>query len=411
MEVENETLMAADSAEDELLICCARTSRHPEVAKRIGVLIREGMDWERLLHLARKNRVMPLLYWHLSSSFPNNSFSQAVPMALMAELRTHFQANSFRNLFLARELLAIHRRFEENQVALISYKGPILAASIYGNLALREFIDLDILVHKNDIPRATELLIAQGYSREPHLTQAQEAFFSKTQREYVFTREDGSVVELHWAVTPRVISFPLDPEDLWRRREKVPFGGDTILTFSPEDLLLFLCVHGSKHFWYRLAWICDVAELIRAEKSMDWGQLIERSSQLGAQRMLFLGLVLASDLLGAALPHGVSQVIRTDPAVEPLAEQVRGWLFREAEEVSDIFARGLEEESSFHPFRVKVRERFRDKALYCARTALVPTPEDWELLPLPKTFFPFYYALRPIRLGGRYGQKVLNRWV
>jgi hypothetical protein len=32
---------------------------------------------------------------------------------------------------------------------------------------------------------------------------------------------------------------------------------------GPEDMLLFLCVHGGKHQWTRLAWICDVAEFIR----------------------------------------------------------------------------------------------------------------------------------------------------
>ena len=81
------------------------------------------------------------------------------------------------------------------------------------------------------------------------MTRAQEAAFLKTQREYDFAREDGSVVELRWALTPRILYFNLEPEDLWDRIDKVTLGGDAVSTLSTEVLLLFLCVHGSKHFW------------------------------------------------------------------------------------------------------------------------------------------------------------------
>jgi hypothetical protein len=36
--------------------------------------------------------------------------------------------------------------------AAIFYKGPALAAMAYGNVALREFSDLDILMKKEDVP-------------------------------------------------------------------------------------------------------------------------------------------------------------------------------------------------------------------------------------------------------------------
>jgi hypothetical protein len=69
---------------------------------------------------------------------------------------------------------------------------------------------------------------------------------------------------------------------------------------------------------------------------------------------------------------------------------------------------GQLEESRFHPFRVKMRERLRDKVRYCAYTALIPTVEDQEHLPLPKPLFPLYYVVRPVRLSGRYGQRLFG---
>ena len=125
--------------------------------------------------------------------------------------------------------------------------------------------------------------------------------------------------------------------------------------------------------------------------------------------MLILGFFLADELLGAALPRVVSEKIRTDRAVKPLSGQVHGWLFQEPGETFEVFAKGLAKESGFHPFRVKIRERLRDKFLYSARTVLTSTPEDWKLLPLPQPFSWLYYVLRPIRLSGRYGQRLLSR--
>jgi hypothetical protein len=399
-----ESQAKAYSPEAELLLCCARTSKDSETASRMTALLREDIDWLRVLELARKHRMMPLLYWHLGVG----AF-EAIPTHFSEELRSSFHQNSLRNLQLTGELLRITRTFEAHTIPIVPYKGPVLAAMAYENLALREFNDLDILVHKQDVARARDLLISMGYRQQNRLAKAQEAAFLKTQREYVFARKDGTVVELHWAVMPRILSFELEPEDLWDRVSSITLGGDTVSTFSPDDTLLFLCAHGSKHFWYRLAWICDVAELIRVTETIDWERLTEHAGRLGAQRMLFLGLLLANDLIGSPLPQGVTEKIQSDRVVKSLATQVQGWLFQESGKSSDIFAKDLAEESSFHPFRVRIRERFRDKVLYSTRTALTPTPEDWEFLTLPQPLFPLYYVLRPLRIGARYGQRLLKR--
>ena len=52
---------------------------------------------------------------------------------------------------------------------------------------------------------------------------------------------------------------------------------------------------------------------------------------LGNERTLLLGLFLASDLLGAALPKKVSQRVWADPKVKALAERTCEQLFRETD--------------------------------------------------------------------------------
>lgn len=390
--------------EAELLLCCARASKTPKTAAQIQALLQAGIDWEYLLQMAQGHGVAPLLYWHLEATSPED-----IPESVLTDLRKRFRANNLRNLFLAGELLRLLKAFEAHGISAVPYKGPILAASVYGNLVLREFMDLDILVRRHDVLKAKELLTSLGYQPRYRLTPAQEAAFLRSQREHPFTHEDGKcIVELHWGITERYF-FPLDTDRFWERLGRFSFGGDTILNLSPEDMLLVLCVHGCRHAWERLIWICDVAELIRVSQvDIEWEWVMAQASALGGKRMLLLGLFLASDLLGAALPEKVSQRIQADPTVKALAGRVTEQLFQETDYPAELL-KGYEGAPAFHNLHLEVRERLVDKIRYCLRKAITPKEEDWDLLPLPKFLFPFYYVLRPIRLVRKYGPRMLKR--
>ena len=274
---------------------------------------------------------------------------------------TDFNAIARNNLFLTGELRKLLKLFDAHHIPALPFKGPALATLIYGNLTLRDFGDLDILVHKRDILRAKTLLISQGYRPWYQFTAAQEAAHLRSFHAYAFTRNDGMVtIDLHWRFVPSPFYFPFNLKPLWECREQMPFAGTTILNIPPEDLLLILCVHGAKDRWSRLKWICDIAELIRAHGRLDWTRVIEQARALSSERKLLLGLLLASDLLGAALPEDVWQRVQTSPAVKSLAVQVRERLFSASDIMPEI-AKGI-------TLHLRVTDRLRDRVsylLYC----------------------------------------------
>jgi hypothetical protein len=332
-----------------LLLCCARTRVDREGVEQIRTLLRADLDWQYLMQETRAQGVTPLLYRSLRSHCP-----EAIPQTILHQLQRHFHANAFHNLFLARELLKICKLFEAHGIPAIPFKGPTLAALAYDDLSLRRFDDLDILIDKKDLARAKELLTAQRYHFT--LSEAQEAAYLRSHFHFHFVRADSKViVELHWALAGKHWSFPFDFERLRERLMPVVCGGAAMPSFQPEDLLLFLCVHGSRHQWQRLMWICDIAELIRTQPRMDWQRLLGQAETSGGKRMLLLGLFLANDLLGADLPGDVWQSIREDPPVKSLAGQVWAQLFAHADQ------------SPFRSlaFHTQVRERLRDKIRYC----------------------------------------------
>jgi hypothetical protein len=391
--------------EAELLLCCARTARTSETDAQIDALVREGIDWGYVLRTARRHGVAPLLYRHLEAACP-----QAVPEDVFGTLRDHFRANGVRNLSLTGELLRLLEAFEARGIPAVPYKGPALAISAYSNLALREFIDLDILVHRQDVARAKEVLASMGYRARYRLSRAQEEAFLRSKYEHPFTRDDGKVVvELHWELAERhFLSF--DNERLWERLEPISLAGKDIPTFSPEDTLLILCVHGAQHAWERLGWVCDVAELIHArQEEMGWENIMAQASALGGERMLLLGLYLASDLLGVALPERVAQRVQADSTAKALAEWTSEQHFRETSTRPAELLEGYKGAPAFHTLHLRVKESLREKIRYVIRKATILTGEDWSLRRLPRVLFPLYYVLRLVRLTKKYGPRLSKR--
>ncbi len=366
-------IAASTRPEIELLLCCARTHIDPATAKRIKTLLQTDIDWTYLLRTARRHGVMPLLYWSLHTTYP-----ETVPQATLAQLRDHFQTNTRRNIFLTKELLRLLNLFEAHGVPAVPLKGPVLAVSVYGDSSLRQFTDLDILVHPQDVSKARNLLISQGYRawRYHQQTSAQKTASLQVQYESNFVSDDGKVgVELHWSLIDRQDSFPLDLSRLWERLEPVSLAGMMVPNFSPEDLLLFLCVHGAKpwHRWGRLGWLCDVAELIRAQQGLDWEWVMAQAGQLGSERRLWLGLRLASDLLGTALPETVRSRMQADPIVKSLAAQVCERLFDETDHPA--------KSSDRFRFHLKTMERRPDRVRTRFYRVLTRTVIKWAIRP------------------------------
>jgi hypothetical protein len=333
---------------------------------------------------------MALLYRHL-----NRVGSGDVPPEVLDRLRQSFLENNLQNLFKTGELLKVLDVLGAHGIAAIPYKGPTLAALAYGNLALREFDDLDLLIPESDILRARDLLIAQGFRPGYTLTRAQEAASLKSTRQLHVVSADGLLVELHAGVAYRDFGFRLDPEGLWQRLEPVSLLGKEVLTFSAEDLLLILCAHGAKHCWVSLGWVCDISEFIRRRgEKIRWDVVMGQAREQHAVRLLLLGLALAGGLLQAPVPDGVGAMVRADPVIPGLVEQVCRWLFRETNGLPGLLERAR--------FFLQARERFRDGARFCLSLALVPQISDWEVLSLPSYISFIYILIRPMRLASKY---------
>ena len=162
--------------EAELLLACARLRLSPAEAARVCDLLEADLDWDYLLQAASRHGVLPLLHRHLSGAAPD-----LVPAAAVAVLREEVHENAAWNLLLTSELTKILALLEGQGIPAVPFKGPALAAFVYGGISLRQFVDLDLFLRREDLPFTKRRLVPRGYEPEISLSENREQAYLKSQ--------------------------------------------------------------------------------------------------------------------------------------------------------------------------------------------------------------------------------------
>ena len=357
--------------EIELLLYCSCTNLSELNQNKIKNLISQSIDWTYLVQTASFHKVIPLLYQNL-----NNICPELVPQDILVQLKQLFRANTTRNLFLTNELLKLLDLFESHEILAIPIKGAVLAAYAYGHLGLRQFTDLDILVREEDAVKARDLLVSAEYESTYNFTREQEIARLKSpycKDNNYFHKHTGVNLDFHWQLLQKYLSFPLKHEELWQRHGKVMIAGKTVRNLSPEDNLLFLCLHGSRDRWNKLRLISDLDHLIEVSPEINWSWLINQAKMLGCKRRLLLGVLLAKNILATELPKEVLQLIKAEPKLESIAAELTKKLF----ELTDIPPTNQER----YLFDLSIRERILDKVNYSLHQSIVVFARNNRILP------------------------------
>jgi hypothetical protein len=363
----------------------------PAIAEKVRALVARPLDWNYLFSEAAENSLTPLLARNLSVSA-----ATVVPPDRMKRLTEATRANTARCLILTAELIKIMDLFQSEGIPAIPYKGPVIAAQAYGDITLREFEDLDIVLRQRDMAKANDIVTKLGYRPKFPWILSPGAVSSLVPGEYNYREESRRMmVELHTEETLRHFPVPPDIDELTRRLVSVALSGHEVRTFAPEDALPILCIHGSKDFWERISWIADIAELVQAYPQLDWDMVVSRGESWHARRMLHLGLALAARLLDASPPEEILSRVRGDRVAASVASEVIQRLLRREQRRFDAAG------------RFRFRRRMVQGALagwrYSIRLAVIPAEEDWLMVRLPRPLAPLYVALRPLRLLRKYG--------
>lgn len=350
-------------------------------------LLREPLNWPALLALAEEHGLLPLVSLRLSKSDET-----LVPFDIRQKLKETHRAHVIFSLQLTGELFRVLDRLAGAMIETAAVKGPVLSMRCYGDPGLRQYTDLDLIVPTKDIRRTTELMLDLGY--QPRIP-LQTIVDGKIPGEYVFRRPDTNVlVEFHTEHTFRYHPRRLPLEKVLARKAWVSIDSRRVPALSVEDELVLICIHAAKHMWERLAWVADVAALLAQHPPLDWQNARSSAAEVGAERMLRVGLRLAADLLRAPLSPEMVAYVNSDAAATKLAEQIANRLAVGNSPEAGILDRAL--------FRVGMRGGLFAGLSYLLRLSFSPTEDDWPSKPGSNRPSVIDTISRPFRLARRY---------
>jgi hypothetical protein len=375
------------------LVACVRRVFDPSATRPLEAIDRSSIDWDLLRRLARENRVDVLLLHGLRPG-PQAS----IPPGLLASLDAYEHDNRRRNDASLRVLEAILSALAERAVVPLVFKGPVLGHLAYPDPGARFFWDLDLLVRETELPAVHDALRSLRYQRD-ELSGREEQLYARYHFAHTYSPAvDGPDIDVHWSLFPANFPVPVDYRGLRDRSIPVDVAGVHASTFSREDTLVYVALHGAKEEWRRLQMIADVAALVAATPALDWDRCLRIAATWHARRQLFLALHLAVDWFGARLPPAVMDAIAGDPAVSALAADVLRRLELLTGRGTSIF--------DYSRWRMLSFDRAWDRARYAWRTISAPRIEHLSLVKLQLPFA----AYVPIRLLHDYVAIPVRDW-
>lgn len=287
--------------EDEVLLLAARVELTDEGRRALAGFLHRPLDWSYLTATAEAHRIAPLLCRHLSAHG-----WEAVPEAAQARLDTVARAAALQGLQALAELGPILSAADRAGLPVLPLKGAALIEQVYAGSCVRPMVDIDLLVPRDALPAAEEVLRGLGYA----------PFFPPAPVGDPLVRSTGALqfaragaafsLDVQWDLASRTLRllFPVDTEGVWQRSRPMAVAGSPTRTMAGEDLLLYLMMHLFRHGAQTLLGFCDVAETVRRRGGeICWDTLVGRAREWRMDALSAVLLAWVRGHLGAPVPE------------------------------------------------------------------------------------------------------------
>lgn len=335
---------------------------------------------EKISMLAYTHGVYPLFY-HALLEYASDLIDQE-----MKDAMTYwFQSIKATNEMMTNELLYLTKLLEEHDIEVLSFKGPVLAEMAYGDISLRQYRDLDILVHRHHVYKAGLLLTDNHYvSKKSLVFFKNKAMLDINSDLPLYNKNKQVMLEIHWKLFWQFYQIKFETEDIWKSSYICDLQNHQIKTLQPDILLPYLCAHGSKHRWERIEWLVDIDRLVRSDIEMNWNKITYIAKQSHTMTQLLLGLSLANELFHT-------------PMIKKIEDQFKEKkIISLKNEILTFLTEGVKQRGYF--YHLQLQDSFQDKCLFTWSSFVKPTPSDVEMTDVPSYLSFVYYFIKFYRL-------------
>jgi hypothetical protein len=344
-----------------------------------------GFSETDFLIFLRRHHICELAFHSLKeNSFFSNSFQ------LQLELQS--KANQLKAIKGQSIQLNLQSYFDEHHIYAIFLKGILLSRQYYGDIGLRNVVDIDVWVDENNFTRVKDFLLSLGYVGvldKYDFNSKQLNFLRQTTHDEMFFHEfdrNAPVVELHWKLRNALGNFKFDTKVDSGFLLRVEENNRVFSVFSHIDQFIFLSVHGAEHGWFKIKWLVDLVHLMKTIE-LDWNQVVIRANDLHSLKEVRLAWELLEQLYGLPKPDTICKIklsfldrFRLKYNLSQLVYDGQFCDTKKGKLLNILYTISLNKQSLL------------SKALVYKNLTNIT---DWLTLPLPESLFFLYFPLRP----------------
>jgi hypothetical protein len=259
------------SNEEQVLLNCLRDPQSYDFSS--------AFDLETFKELCEYHRIRPQLYEMLK-------INPSLPPELKSYLLAHREQWTLRNLAFLSEAQKINASFKTADIEVIFYKGGLLSQEIYGDFAIRESCDLDIIVAPEKLLQVGELLTELGYklSRDPELW-GKELFFNSDSEIEWFNKDKNINIDLHWRPNHPRTGFNFSFCDCRKNSRYLDLQGQHFQVMQKEFTFMLLVCHRIKSTQRRFCHLLDLINLLE-DPELNWNLVMAHVKKFKLEKVL-----------------------------------------------------------------------------------------------------------------------------
>lgn len=351
--------------------------------ERARELVDGGIDWKRFFDASRFHCLTLLTFPEIK-----DRFRAYVPEETFREAQSEYDELANRNMSLSGEFFRMHRLLVQSGVAVVAFKGPVTAITMYGGIFKRQFGDIDLFVPQESIAQAYEIFRNEGYCADHYGQPLQEDLvLSDLLKKIAFelalvNPRRNAAFDLHWRIRPPYI-FSLEFDDLLPMCDEVSLCGQTVKTFCPELLLLIQCMVGSMESC-TLSAVCDIAQILKAVPDFKWDKLRQLAKRLRCEPMIAYCVRLAHELFAVPVPKDILEQANSKSFEKLMALTTKRFCRLDSHS----------QHGDWLPFVIALKPGIWQSLSFVALELAQPKLDTWVRIKLPEPLFFCYYPVQ-----------------
>jgi hypothetical protein len=296
------------------------------------------------------------------------------------------------NMLMTNELINIFKIFESNKIEVIPFKGPTLSYIVYNNITFRQYVDLDIMINEShDKLEIVNILKNLGYKLDNDLNK--NTNLNSLDVVSLYNVDKGILLELHWKLLSVNYAINMNKIKLFEEFIYMEINGYKLKTFNLEFLLVYLCVHASKHFFERISWINDIHLLI-TNKTLNWGKVYHYVKTLDIERIVHTAIYISYLTFKTKIPNEINLTISNDYKSKKIAKKI-------------LSLENKSEKLTFKSLLLLLDQRngVLKKIELVIKLFFYPKETDFQKFNIPKYMNSMFIVIRPFRLILKYLKK------